>query len=104
MLLGGNQFSPNISREVNNITGAMEEWTTLRNRRRAHLRSIMTINASAKRPKQHENWQINFSAHEENIINDNGNDPIVISPVINNFLVDRILVNDGSVVEVLIFV
>ena len=59
-------------------------WVTSRNRRRAHLKSIMTINVPAKRPRHHENCQINFFAHEENIIDDNSNDPIVISPVINN--------------------
>ena len=63
----------------------------------------MTINTPAKRSRYHEDWQINFSAHEENIIEDNDNDPIVISFVINNFRVDRIPVDDGSLVEVLIY-
>ena len=35
---------------------------------------------------------------------DNGNDSIVISTIINDFLIERILVDDGSMVEVLIFV
>ena len=34
---------------------------------------------------------------------DNGNDPIAISAVINTFLVKKILVDDGSVVKVLIW-
>ena len=63
----------------------------------------MTINTSAKRLRHHKNWQIKFFAHEENIIDDNSNDPIVISSVINNFLVDKILVNDGSAIKVLIY-
>ena len=33
----------------------------------------------------------------------NGSDPIVIPSIIDNFLVKRILVDDGSIVEVLIF-
>ena len=37
------------------------------------------------------------------ILEDNGNDSIVISSIINNFLIGRILVNDGSIVKVLIF-
>ena len=37
------------------------------------------------------------------ILEYNGNNTIVISSIINNFLVERILVDDGSVEEVLIF-
>ena len=37
------------------------------------------------------------------IIKDSGNDPIAISIIINNFLIKRILVDDGSVVEVLMY-
>ena len=36
-------------------------------------------------------------------MDDNGNDPIIILAVINNFRVDRILVEDGSVMEMLIY-
>ena len=63
----------------------------------------MAINASTKRPRCHEDWQINFSPHEENIIDNDRNDPIVISVVINNFRVGRILVDDGNAMEVLIY-
>ena len=63
----------------------------------------MTINVPAKRLRHHDVLQINFYAHEKKILNDNNNDPIVICFVINNFLVDRILVNDRSVVKVLIY-
>ena len=34
---------------------------------------------------------------------DDGNDPIAASVVINTFLVERILINDGSTVEVLMW-
>ena len=37
------------------------------------------------------------------ILKDNGNHPIVISSIIKKFLVERILVDGGSAVEVLIF-
>ena len=40
---------------------------------------------------------------KKNIMDDDGNDPIVIFAIINNFGVDRILVDDGSAVEVLIY-
>ena len=36
-------------------------------------------------------------------MDDDGNDPIVIPTIINNFGVDMILVDDGSVVELLIY-
>ena len=65
--------------------------------------SVMTIDASTKRQRHDEDWQIYFFAHEANIVEDNDNDLIVISSIINNFLVERILIDDGSVVEVLIF-
>ena len=101
-LSGQNQLPPNVSREVNTITEATEEWATSRNYRRAQLRSVMTINALTKRQKHDEDWQINFSAHEENIVKDNSNNPLIISYIINNYLVERILENDGSEIEVLI--
>ena len=63
----------------------------------------MAINVSVKRPRCHENWQINFSPYEKNVMDNDNNDLIVISTVINNFEVDMILVDDGSVVEVLIY-
>ena len=47
--------------------------------------------------------KLNFSTYEENIINDDGNDPIIIFAIINNFRLDKILVDDGSTVEVLIY-
>ena len=34
---------------------------------------------------------------------DNGNDPIAVSAIINTFLVERILIDDGSIVEVLMW-
>ena len=83
--------------------GAIEESVISRNKQKAHLRSVMTINASTKRQRQGEDWQINFSAHEANIVEDNGNDFIVISSIINNFMVERILIDDRSIIEVLIF-
>ena len=36
-------------------------------------------------------------------MDDDGNDPIVISVVFNNFRIDKTLVDDGSAVEVLIY-
>ena len=63
----------------------------------------MAINAFTKRPRCHEDWQVNFSPYKENIMDDDGNDPIVIPTIINNFRVDMILVDDGSVVELLIY-
>ena len=44
-----------------------------------------------------------FFPYEKNIIDNDGNDPIIIFAIINNFGVDKILVDDGSAVEVLIY-
>ena len=85
----GNQLLPSIRGEVNTIMGATEKWATSRNKQRAHLRSIMAINSPTKWPRRQEDWQIKFSTHEENIVHDNDNNLIFISPIIHNFQVDR---------------
>ena len=63
----------------------------------------MTIEGSSKRPKEEEDWQIKFSSFDTEIMEDNGNDPIAIFIVINTFLVEKILVDDGSAMEVLMW-
>ena len=63
----------------------------------------MTIEGSSKRPKEDENQQIKFSSLDTDIVKGNGNDLIAISTVISIFLVERILVDDGSVVEELMW-
>ena len=63
----------------------------------------MTIEGSSKRPREDENWKIKFSPLDTDIVEDNGNDPIAISVVINTFLLERILVDDGSAVQVLMW-
>ena len=87
---------------IHTIVGSTEEWATSSKKRRAHLRSINTIGSTSER-HQKEDWQINFSSLDADIIKDNGNDPIAVSAVINNFLVERILVDDGSAVEILMY-
>ena len=51
-------------------------------------------------PKEFDkgDWQINFLDLDADIIEDSDNDPIAISTVINNFLVERILVDYGSAI------
>ena len=44
-----------------------------------------------------------FSSLDINIVEDNNNDLIAISAIISTFLEKKILVDDGNVVEVLIF-
>ena len=61
----------------------------------------MTVEGSPKRIKEDDDWQIKFSPLDIDVVQDNGNDPIVVSTVINTFLVERILIDDGSAVEVL---
>ena len=60
----------------------------------------MTVEGSSKRARDDENWQIKFSPLDTDIVQDDGKDPIVVSAVINTFLVERILFDDGSAVEV----
>ena len=87
---------------IHTIVGSTEDWATSKNKRRAHLRSINTIGTTSKKTRQRD-WQINFSDLDADIIEDNDNDPIAISAMINNFLVEKNLVDDGSAVEILMY-
>ena len=40
---------------------------------------------------------------DTDIAQDDGNDPIIVFAIINTFLVERILIDDGSAVEVLMW-
>ena len=61
----------------------------------------MTIEGAPKRAKEDESWQIKFSRLDTDMVQDSGNDPIAVSAIINTFLVEIILIDDGSVVKVL---
>ena len=63
----------------------------------------MTIEGSSKKAWEGENWQIKFFSLDTDIVEDNGNDPIVVSTIINTFLVERKLIDNGSVVKVLMW-
>ena len=63
----------------------------------------MMIKGSSKRPQKDKNWQIKFSSLDTNIVEDNGNDSIAIFAIISIFLVERILVDDGSPIQVLMW-
>ena len=63
----------------------------------------MTVEGSSKRIKEDDDWQIKFSPLDIDVVQDNGNDPIAVSTVINTFLVERILIDDDSAVEVLMW-
>ena len=65
--------------------------------------SVMAINAPIKRPRSNKNWTISFSANDVDILVENVNNPIVISTIIDNYLAERILVDDRSAVEILTF-
>ena len=61
------------------------------------------IEGSFKKPREEGDRQIKFSPFDTEIVENDDNDLIVISAVINTFLVEKILVDDGSVVEVLMW-
>ena len=63
----------------------------------------MIIDTPFKKQRLDENQQISFLAIDVDILENNSNNPIVISSIINNFLVERILIDDGSALEVLIY-
>ena len=85
------------------ITGATEEWAQSKNKRKQYLKSIMAVERSSKRTREDETWQIKFSSLNTNIVQDNGNDPIFVSAIINTLLVGRILIDDSSTVKVLMW-
>ena len=51
------------------------------NKRKAHLRSVMIVIGN-KKTRSVDQWQIQVLACDINLLEDNGNDPIVISTVI----------------------
>ena len=63
----------------------------------------MTIGGTSKRAKEDESWQIKFSPLDTDVVQDSDNDPIAVSAIINSFLVERILIDDSSAVEVLMW-
>ncbi|KAK5812857.1 hypothetical protein PVK06_028300 [Gossypium arboreum] len=80
-----------------------EEWTTPNTKRKTHLRSVISI-SPLKRLHQQEKWKVEFNDEDEDsICNEEGNDPMVVSTTIAGFKVTRILVDSGSVVDVLIW-
>ena len=85
------------------IIGATEKWAQSKSKRKQHLKNVMAIEGSSKRAKEDESWQIKFSSLDTDIVQDSGNDPIAVSAIINTFLVERILIDDGSAVEVLMW-
>ena len=85
------------------ITGAIKEWTQSKNKRKQHLISVMTIEGSSKRARDDKNWQIKFLPFDTDIVQDDGNDPIIVSAIINTFLVERIVIDDGNAIEVLMW-
>ena len=61
----------------------------------------MTIERSFKRPREDKTGRLSSPPLDTNMVEDDGNDLITISTVINEFLVERILVDNGSAIEVL---
>ena len=61
----------------------------------------MTIEGSSKDPKRMRTGRLS-SPFDTKIVQKNGNDLIVVSTIISMFLLERILVNDGNVIKVLI--
>ena len=55
-----------------------------------------------RRPRRTKTGRSNFPLDTDRV-QDNDNDPIAVSTIINTFLAERILINDGSVMEVLMW-
>ena len=85
------------------ITRATEEWAQSKSKRKQNFKCVMTVERSSKIARKDENWRIKFSPLDMDIVQDNGNDPITVSAIINTFLVERILIDDGNAVEVLMW-
>ena len=60
----------------------------------------MAVDVATKRPK-HSDWSISFNEDDTELLSDQGNDPIVVSATIGNYHVHRILIDNGSTVEIL---
>ncbi|PPD68535.1 hypothetical protein GOBAR_DD34590 [Gossypium barbadense] len=76
------------------------EWVTSNSKKKAHLRSIMSIAASVKNPRPFP-WQLKFSEHDEWVIDVEGDDPLVTFATISSFQVKKILMDIGSSMDIL---
>lgn len=79
-----------------------QDWAMSKRKREQHCRSMNNINSLASPTTRSSSaWSIQFSEADSDHVFDDGNDPIVISAKIANFEVKRILIDDGSAVEIL---
>ena len=85
---------------INVIVSPAETWANSKSKRKSHLRSVMAVDVATKRPK-HSDWSICFNEDDTELISEQGNDPIVVSATIGNYHVHRILIDNGSAVEIL---
>ena len=89
-----------VSGVINVIVSSAETWANSKSKRKSHLRSVMAVDVVTKRPK-HSDWSISFNEDDTELLSDQGNDPIVVSATIGNYHVHRILIDNGSAVEIL---
>ncbi|GAA0172293.1 hypothetical protein LIER_26145 [Lithospermum erythrorhizon] len=88
---------PRLTGRIDTISGGIVEGGDSRNSRKAYARQIYSINQAP----QLRNEPISFSDDELVGIELPHDDPIVIAPIIENFTVERMLVDTGSSVDIL---
>ena len=66
--------------EVDTIIGATQDWAESKSKRKAHMRSVMSlaVQAPCKKVKDTDNWAVTFFDDEAELLQDTGNDPIVV--------------------------
>ncbi|OMO89413.1 Integrase, catalytic core [Corchorus capsularis] len=85
------------------IIGATEHWASSSNRMKAHMREVMSLGLQAPAPTDVKpKWTITFDSNED-IETNEGNDLIVVTAMVNNFTTDRILVDSGSAVDIIMY-
>ncbi|XP_052171626.1 uncharacterized protein LOC127787603 [Diospyros lotus] len=86
-----------IFRVIDTISGGFTGGGESSSARKQHLRAVMSINNTEKKPRRIPHHpMISFTEEDFKGINQNLNDPMVISVVTANFWVKKVLIDQGS--------
>ncbi|KAH1107388.1 hypothetical protein J1N35_011156 [Gossypium stocksii] len=100
MFKGSIKYWKHKTEDYFSLKDAIEEAVTSNAKRKAHMRSVTSVNAP-KRLCQQWKWNVEFSNKKEELVCDEeGNDPMVVSVAIMGFEVKSILVDSVSAIDV----
>ena len=92
-----------ITSVIHMITGATEEWAQSRSKKKTTSEKHNDVRRIVQEDSRRQKLANKVFPLNTDIVQDNGNDSIVVSAIINTFLVERILIDDSSAVKVLMW-